>query len=397
MMMALQQLLQPTAPATEAAASSTIGSPGLPAVSADAAQATENPAFSFLLSQQPSLASESVEPIVSIGEALSTEVEALLSAPESGQPPVAVASGPAADTGNRLPPAATDPARLAAELAATQPVPSLLAAHPAAVTTDSAAAVGQALAAATAAVPAAQTTSSLMPPAESPRPEPELPQTVLEPGQQKQHTGILVGERLAMLTAATTLPASTPAALPAVQTLVDTVQMTPLAASVAVDEAAALPADLTRATTLPPMQRQPGQPGWNQELGSRIQWMAGEQVQHAQLRLNPRHLGPIDIRVTVNNDQATVNFISQHAVVREVLEAAIPRLREMMSEAGINLTQTSISQQHTAQDQQRQASGQLRDQAMNRGADDAFLSAPEQEFVAYRTGSATLGQIDFYA
>lgn len=106
-------------------------------------------------------------------------------------------------------------------------------------------------------------------------------------------------------------------------------------------------------TTLPPMQRTPGQPGWDRELGSRIQWMADEKLQRADLKLNPARLGPIEIRVSVQNDQTSVTFVSQHAVVREALEAAIPRLREMMADAGMNLSQTSVSHQSGSQQQDR--------------------------------------------
>ncbi|HKJ08568.1 MAG TPA: flagellar hook-length control protein FliK, partial [Gammaproteobacteria bacterium] len=72
------------------------------------------------------------------------------------------------------------------------------------------------------------------------------------------------------------------------------------------------------------------QAGWDQALGERVKWMVGQNLQGAQLRVTPAHLGPIDVHISIHNDQASVAFSAQHAMTREHLEAAIPRLREML-------------------------------------------------------------------
>jgi len=49
----------------------------------------------------------------------------------------------------------------------------------------------------------------------------------------------------------------------------------------------------------------------------------------------------------VENDsksQANATFIAAHAEVRQALEAALPKLREMLGEAGIQLDQASVNQ-----------------------------------------------------
>jgi len=88
------------------------------------------------------------------------------------------------------------------------------------------------------------------------------------------------------------------------------------------------------------------QAGWEQAMGDRVAWLARQGgLQEAQIQLNPRHLGPIDVHVSVNKDQqATVHFVAQHAMTREVLESAMPRLREMLQESGLNLAQSDVSQ-----------------------------------------------------
>lgn len=86
-----------------------------------------------------------------------------------------------------------------------------------------------------------------------------------------------------------------------------------------------------------------GTAAWGQALGERLVWMAAGTQQTASLTLNPPHLGPLQIVVNVTNDQATASFFSAQPEVRHALEAAFPRLREMMNDAGIQLGQTTVS------------------------------------------------------
>ncbi len=83
-----------------------------------------------------------------------------------------------------------------------------------------------------------------------------------------------------------------------------------------------------------------GQPKWNNEFAQKIVWLTNQQGQTAEIRLNPAHLGPIEVLLNITNEQgaqATAQFASPHLAVREAIEAALPRLKEMMSESGIEL------------------------------------------------------------
>ncbi len=92
---------------------------------------------------------------------------------------------------------------------------------------------------------------------------------------------------------------------------------------------------------------------WGSSLGSRVAWMAGAGIEQAEIRLNPRHLGPLEVRVTMNGDQANVTFVSHSPQVREALEAATPRLREMLAENGLGLARMDVSDQSQRQQQSR--------------------------------------------
>jgi len=84
---------------------------------------------------------------------------------------------------------------------------------------------------------------------------------------------------------------------------------------------------------------------WSQQLSQQVSYMVRGGIQQAEIKLNPAHLGPMEIKLSVNDDQATVSFVTQHAPVRDALDAAIPRLKEMLEQQGLNLAGADVSTQ----------------------------------------------------
>lgn len=102
-------------------------------------------------------------------------------------------------------------------------------------------------------------------------------------------------------------------------------------------------------TPAPAIEKHLTHPEWNTELGEKLLWMHKQAVPSAEIRLNPEHLGPISIKVDVSQDQASVVFTAQHAAVRDAIEAAIPKLREMLGGQNLNLADVNVSQQQSEQ------------------------------------------------
>jgi flagellar hook-length control protein FliK len=92
-------------------------------------------------------------------------------------------------------------------------------------------------------------------------------------------------------------------------------------------------------TLAPPV----GSNGWDQAVGQKVVWMVAGGQQNASLTLNPPDLGPMQVVLNVTNSHATVTFSAAQPEVRQALEAALPRLREMLGDAGIQLGQASIN------------------------------------------------------
>ena len=101
-----------------------------------------------------------------------------------------------------------------------------------------------------------------------------------------------------------------------------------------------------------------GRTSWDQALGEKVTWMIGQKLQAAEIRMNPPHLGPLEVKIQWHNDQTQIQFTSHHAVVRDALETALPRLRELMSQAGIDLGQVDVSAYSQGGDRQQEHAGQ---------------------------------------
>lgn len=86
-----------------------------------------------------------------------------------------------------------------------------------------------------------------------------------------------------------------------------------------------------------------GTPAWDQALGQKVVWMVAGDQQSASLTLNPPDLGPLQVVLNVSNSQANATFIAAQPEVRQALEAALPKLRDMLGEAGIQLGQASVN------------------------------------------------------
>ena len=96
---------------------------------------------------------------------------------------------------------------------------------------------------------------------------------------------------------------------------------------------------------------------WADAIAHRLVMMAREGESVAQLKLVPVDLGPLDIQITVKDSEASVHFGAAHSETRAALEASLPRLRELLSAQGLQLTNASVSQQFGGKNQPERSSG----------------------------------------
>jgi flagellar hook-length control protein FliK len=85
-----------------------------------------------------------------------------------------------------------------------------------------------------------------------------------------------------------------------------------------------------------------GTPAWNDELGGQLTWMAANGRESASLRLSPENLGPLEIRISVEEGEAKVWFGAAQADTRAALENSLPRLRELFASQGLVLADAGV-------------------------------------------------------
>lgn len=140
-------------------------------------------------------------------------------------------------------------------------------------------------------------------------------------------------------------PASPPFAPELVVAAGDAAAETPVPAGA--PQAAALGAPPREPAVVPTLQlaERPGSEAFSRALGERVIVMADRDLSQARIALNPPQLGPIEVRVQVNGEQASVSFSAHSHVAREALEQAMPRLREMLGSQGFTQVDVNVSQQ----------------------------------------------------
>ena len=130
-----------------------------------------------------------------------------------------------------------------------------------------------------------------------------------------------------------------------------------------------------------------GSQAWNDELGNQLSWMTHQGIDSASLRLSPEHLGPVEVRISVQNGDASVWFGANHADTRAALEQALPRLREMFASQGLTLTDSGVSRE-PPRNQSRPAGSQGVAGVSAIGSTDQAVAA---------SARITLGLVDTYA
>jgi len=169
------------------------------------------------------------------------------------------------------------------------------------------------------------------------------------------------------------------------------VSTTPAAAEAAAESARReRPAVLKLDTALPVHS-----PRFHEGFNQQVVVLAQHGIQQAQLSLSPQDLGPVDVRITVAHDEASVQIAAPSGVAREAIQEALPRLKEMMEQSGVRLNDASVFAQLPERDRSdgTQTRGEAWTQHGTRGeqgsADTTELPLP----VTIRH----LGLIDAYA
>lgn len=121
-------------------------------------------------------------------------------------------------------------------------------------------------------------------------------------------------------------------------------------------------------------------------LSERLHWMIDQNLGEARIKLNPPQLGAIDIKITVADDQTFVQFTASQAGAREAIESALPRLRDLLGAAGLELGGATVG-----------GEGMNREQPKIRWSSSPELEPLDVSEPHVRASHLADGQIDIYA
>jgi flagellar hook-length control protein FliK len=88
------------------------------------------------------------------------------------------------------------------------------------------------------------------------------------------------------------------------------------------------------------------QPEASNQLKDKMLMMVKDKVHTAEIRLDPSELGSMQIKINLQQDQMSVQFMVQQGNAKELMEQQMPKLRELLQQQGIELSQGSVQQQN---------------------------------------------------
>ncbi len=134
-----------------------------------------------------------------------------------------------------------------------------------------------------------------------------------------------------------------------------------------------------------------GESGWGNMIAERSAMMASKSIKFAELQLDPPELGQLQVKVSVNQEQASVSFVAANAQVKDALDQSLGRLKELLQEQGLDLVDVDVSDQSS-----QQSDPEAEHEGGNTAMSDAELEEAGQAAPTVMQGSVSYG-VDHYA
>lgn len=88
-----------------------------------------------------------------------------------------------------------------------------------------------------------------------------------------------------------------------------------------------------------------------QELANQMQTQVGmmmaRNMKSVDIRLDPPELGSMQVKLSVQNDQASVSFVVSNQQTKDALENSLPKLKELLEQQGLQLADSDVHQQQS--------------------------------------------------
>jgi flagellar hook-length control protein FliK len=101
------------------------------------------------------------------------------------------------------------------------------------------------------------------------------------------------------------------------------------------------------------------------ELATHLRVLKSAGGGEARLQLHPAELGRMTIGLITEGEDARVTFIVDSVQAKQAVESSLPRLRDLLEEAGFTLSDSDVSQRGSAHDRENEADHMLDDEAID--------------------------------
>lgn len=110
----------------------------------------------------------------------------------------------------------------------------------------------------------------------------------------------------------------------------------------------------------------------------KVMFVINQRLQRFEIQLDPPELGSMQIKVSMQNEQAVVNFVVQNQQAKDALEQNIVKLKEMMAEQGLDVADANVKHNQQGQSETHSESeqrGQTADSDWQEEQDSAVIHA----------------------
>lgn len=130
-----------------------------------------------------------------------------------------------------------------------------------------------------------------------------------------------------------------------------------------------------------------------ESVKDKVMVMVNQKLQQVDIKLDPPELGNVQVRVNLQGDAATVNFVVQNTQAKDALEQHMGKLRDMLNESGVDVGEANVQQQQKNQDENSEFSNQNNN---GNGADES-QNASDDHVATPTLVKASATGVDFYA
>lgn len=120
----------------------------------------------------------------------------------------------------------------------------------------------------------------------------------------------------------------------------------------------------------PPFMTKSAEVVSSNELATHLRVLKSSGGGEARLQLHPAELGRMTISLITEGDETRVSFVVDNPQAKQAVEVSLPRLRDLMDEAGLSLTDADVSDRH-AKENEDQAVVRVEEEAIANPRNDA--------------------------